>query len=94
MSMITTIQLDLFASNPVLNSIKTGCNGDHIGFMSEAHVPSGLFCSNCNMIVMRLLPPPKNEPETLGYTTATWAWKYKNGRNWTNDIEDDKEQAA
>jgi hypothetical protein len=93
-AVVTASQLDLFIPNPVHFIKEPKCNGNHIGFMSGAHVPSGLFCSNCNMIVMRLLPPLKNEPEILGYVSATWAWKYEDGRDWTDDIEDDKEQAA
>ena len=92
--MIAAAQLDLFALKPVHYIKEPKCNGDHIGFHSSAHVPGGLFCSDCDMIVMRDLPPPKNQPEIIGYISATWAWKYEDGRDWTNDIKDDKEQAA
>ena len=96
--MITTTQLDLFsaspvAANPAWRTKKPKPNCDHIGF-DAAEVPSGLYCTNCDMVVTRYLPPVKNEPEILGYTTATWAWKYKDGREWTCDIKDNEEQAA
>ena len=84
--MITSTQLDLFAKPQITHAAKPACGG-HIGFMSTAHVPHGLFCNNCNMIVMRDLPPPKNEPEIIGYVSATWAWKYEDGNEWSNDLE-------
>lgn len=89
--MLAINQLDLFALNPVLSEIKTGCNGKHIGFFSNAHVPPAMWCSDCDEIVMRLLPPPKNEPEILGYTSATWAWKYKDGNEWTSDLKRERQ---
>jgi len=86
----TATQLDLFAQNPVVNITKPNCES-HIGFHSNAHVPGGLFCMNCDMIVMRDLPPPKNQPEIIGYISATWAWKYEDARDWTDDTKDDEE---
>ncbi len=96
--MITSTQLDLFTPSPttpnptlITKKPKPGC--DHIGF-DAAEVPSGLYCTNCDMVVTRYLPSVKNEPEVLGYITATWAWKYKHGREWTCDFEDKEEQAT
>lgn len=96
--MITSTQLDLFSSNPVainptLHTKKPKPNCDHVGF-DAAQVPSGLYCTNCDMVVTRYLPPVKNEPEILGYITATWAWKYEDGREWTRDIKDEQEKVA
>lgn len=86
MIMSVETQLDLFAHTAVVSITKQVCDG-HIGFHSNAHVPGGLFCSNCDMIVMRDLPPPKNQPEIIGYVSATWAWKYEHGNEWSNDLE-------
>lgn len=40
------------------------------------------------MIVLRDMPPPENEPELIGYVTANWAWKYRDGKEWTGDSDD------
>ena len=58
------------------------------GFMTLAYVPGGYFCTDCNQLVYRTMPPAINEPDILGYVTATWAWKYVHGNAWTNDLED------
>lgn len=55
------------------------------GFYSNAYVPGGYFCDDCNHIVYRDMPPEKNQPDLIGYVTADWAWKYKHGNGWTED---------
>lgn len=58
------------------------------GFNTNAHVPGGYFCTDCSNLVYRDMPPIENEPDILGYVTANWAWKYKYGKAWTNDLEE------
>jgi len=58
---------------------------EHKGFHSNAHVPGGMYCTDCEAIVIRDIPPLQNEPDDIGYITANWAWKYKHGNEWTKD---------
>lgn len=80
------LQLQMFSDAPPAPIIAPLCSS-HAGFYSLAYVPGGLFCTHCNMIVMRDMPPPENEPELIGYISATWAWKYRDGNDWTDDSE-------
>jgi hypothetical protein len=56
------------------------------GFYSHAEVPGGTVCSQCGEWVCRDFVPP-DEPDQLGYVSATWAWHYQEGRAWTDDRE-------
>jgi hypothetical protein len=44
-----------------------------------------MYCTDCEAIVIRDIPPLQNEPDDIGYITANWAWKYKHGNEWTKD---------
>lgn len=60
---------------------------DHpYGFISHAYVPAGFFCNLCSSLVWQYWVPP-DEPKRLGYVSATWAWKYKHGKEWTTPTE-------
>jgi len=61
------------------------CGHDY-GFYSLAEVPGGIVCSQCGEWVSRSVCY-QNEPETLGYPSATWEWRYKHGKPWTRDFE-------
>jgi len=47
---------------------------------THAVVPVGLFCMNCNTLLLQYLPEP---PEVLGYVSADWAWHNEHGKPWT-----------
>ena len=55
------------------------------GFDTNSCVPAGYYCTNCNQVVFRYMPPLENEPGVIGYESASWAWKFKYGRDWTYD---------
>lgn len=55
------------------------------GFIANSMVPKGFVCLECEELIWRYLPPPKNQPQVLGYETGDWAWKYIYGNNWTNN---------
>jgi len=50
-------------------------------FVTMAVVPAGLVCSDCGKLLFQYLPPP---PEVLGYLSADWAWRYRDGKEWTS----------
>jgi hypothetical protein len=77
-------QLDFFTAIEPAYPVVFECEHEH-GFHSNAHVPGGYFCSGCNMIVIRDMPPPVNQPDLIGYISANWAWKYVHGNEWTSD---------
>jgi hypothetical protein len=47
---------------------------------THAVVPVGLFCMNCNTLLLQYLP---ESPEVLGYVSADWAWHNEQGKPWT-----------
>lgn len=52
-------------------------------FMSLASVPPTLVCVHCSKALWQRLPPLFDEPLTLGYVTADWAWHWRDGKPWT-----------
>ncbi|PHS71965.1 MAG: hypothetical protein COB22_05985 [Cycloclasticus sp.] len=77
-------QLELFAYKKPINPVVGGCLHND-GFHTNSVVPGGLFCCECQAIVLRDLPPTEDEPSIIGYVTANWAWKYRHGNDWTLD---------
>lgn len=77
-------QLNLF------DTIHESCSCYETGpnFISLSEVPCSHVCLKCGKTWWRNIPPPVNEPDILGYITATWAWHYIHGNAWTNDLED------
>lgn len=53
---------------------------------TQAVVPVGLFCMNCNTLLLQYLPEP---PEVLGYLSADWAWHNEHGKPWTTYDDED-----
>lgn len=54
---------------------------DHrVTFVTMAYVPAGVACIRCDLLLMQYLPEP---PERLGYLSADWAWKHRDGKEWT-----------
>lgn len=81
-------QLQLFNQPSPVAPAGTAICDNHVCYPSNACVPGGLFCMVCKMIVVRDMPPAENEPELIGYVTANWAWKYRDGKDWTVDSDD------
>jgi hypothetical protein len=57
----------------------------HSGWISHAEVPAGFYCDKCTRMIWRYAPPAKDEPSTLGYQSADWAWRFVRKQPWTVD---------
>ena len=79
-------QLNFFETAEYVKASLIDCEHES-GFSTQAYVPGGIFCTECNMVVMRYLPPTKNQPDEIGYISANWAWKYRDGKSWTFDYD-------
>jgi hypothetical protein len=62
-------------------------NCEHSGFYTLAEVPGGFYCEKCQQIIWRHICL-RTEPQDIGYTTANWAWHYRDGKPWTDDAPD------
>ncbi len=49
---------------------------------THAYVPAGLFCVDCDTLLLQYIP---QSPAVLGYLSAAWAWKYKDNNEWTTE---------
>ena len=58
---------------------KPPCPHDH-RCVTRAYVPAGIACLDCGTLIAQYIPQP---PEIWGYLSADWAWKYKDGNEWT-----------
>lgn len=78
-------QLDLFfdLEQEEEKLLITNCLHEN-GFQSNG-VPSGYFCTDCNIVAWRNLPPPIDQPFLIGYISSSWSWHYEKGLPWTND---------
>jgi len=74
------LALDLFPAPTWQTCDHDLCHDTH------AVVPVGLFCMNCNTLLLQYLPEP---PEVLGYVSADWAWHHEQGRPWTTWEDED-----
>jgi len=54
------------------------------GYETSAFVPSGVFCSDCDTLILQFIPMP---PASLGYMSAEWAWHHRDGKPWTSEIK-------
>ena len=61
---------------------------NHSGFYCMAFVPGGFFCSNCSTLLWQSYVPP-DQPDRLGYVSATWSWRYVDGKPWTTQPIDE-----
>ena len=74
------LALDLFPAPTSETCDHELCHDTH------AVVPVGLFCMNCNTLLLQYLPEP---PEVLGYVSADWAWHNEHGKPWTTWDDED-----
>lgn len=61
------------------------CLHEGLCYKTQACVPSGVFCDTCKSVVYQRIVPI-DEPETLGYVSAEWAWRHRKGRPWTTQL--------
>lgn len=50
------------------------------GYDTMAYVPAGVFCTDCQTLILQYVP---ESPQVLGYLSADWAWHYSKGKAWT-----------
>lgn len=67
--------LDLFRTSP------DQCEHESC-YMTMMYVPPGIYCTRCKLLISQFYIAP-NEPEIIGYVSASWAWHYRDGKSWT-----------